>query len=251
MPQRIRSREMTRSLLLLACLSLAAGTMAGCKPKAGARCKIEATEVCLDAKLAVVCHEGKWEEMSCRGPNGCAKSGSESTCDQTVAEDKDVCNVVNDYVCSTDKKSMLECSKNRWSMVQSCLGERSCAMDQKKVTCDNSVANLGEVCREEEDYACSSDKKNALVCKGGKFTIASNCKGKNLCRVTGDKAAGFKVECDDSTAAVGDTCDKEGHFACTADEKQIVKCVNKKFIGDDKCKPKEKCAVKGELVGCY
>ena len=89
------------------------------------------------------------------------------------------------------------------------------------------------------------------MCRSGKFTVASNCKGKNACRVTGDKSAGFKVECDDSIANIGDPCDKESHFACAPDEKQIVKCVGKKFVADDKCKSNEKCAVKGELVGCY
>jgi hypothetical protein len=135
--------------------------------------------------------------------------------------------------------------------VQSCLGERNCVMEQKKVTCDNSIANTGDACREEDDYACSPDKKVAVVCRSGKFTVASNCKGKNGCRVTGDKNTGFKVECDDSIANIGDPCDKEGHFACAPDEKQIVKCVGKKFAADDKCKKQEKCAVKGELVGCY
>jgi hypothetical protein len=245
---------MKRSLLfaVLGFLGASAVLLGGCKPKAGASCKIETKEVCVSEKQALVCHDGKWEEMSCKGPNGCAKSGNESTCDQTVAEDKDVCNLVNDYVCSSDKKGMLECTKNRWSFVQSCLGDRACVMEQKKVTCDNSIANVGDDCREEDDYACTPDKKNALVCKGKKFGIASNCKGKNACRVTGDKATGFKVECDDSIANIGDPCDKEGHFACAPDEKQIVKCVGKKFIADDKCQKKqEKCAVKGELVGCY
>jgi hypothetical protein len=243
---------MTRSLqALLLCLAGASVLMGGCKPKAGASCKIETKEVCIAEKQALVCHDGKWDEMPCRGPNGCAKNGSESSCDQTVAEDKDVCNLPNDYVCSSDKKGMLECSKNHWSFVQSCIGERGCVMEAKKVTCDNSIANLGDACREEDDYACSPQKDNALVCRSGKFVIASNCKGKNHCRVTGDKGAGFKVECDDSVAAIGDPCDKEGHFSCSPDEKQIVKCTAKKFAGDDKCRRNEKCAVKGELVGCY
>ena len=62
---------------------------------------------------------------------------------------------------------------------------------------------------------------------------------------------GFKVECDDSIANPGDACDKEGHYSCTPDEKQIVRCIAKKYVTDDKCKKNEKCAVKGELVGCY
>lgn len=244
---------MTRSFILLAvCLvGASAAFVGGCKPKAGASCKIETKEVCVSDKQALVCHDSKWEEMSCRGPSGCAKNGSEGICDQTVAEDKDVCNLVNDFVCSGDKKTMLACTNNRWSFAQSCLGERGCVMEQKKVTCDNSIANLGDDCREEDDYACSPDKKNALVCRSKKFVLSSNCKGERGCRITGDKEHSFKVECDDSTAAVGDPCDKEGHFACTENQKQIVKCVAKKFVADDKCRRNEKCSVKGELVGCY
>lgn len=234
------------------CLAGASAVLVGgCKPKAGASCKMEAKETCISDKQALACHDAKWEEMSCRGPAGCAKNGGEGMCDQTVVEDKDVCNLANDFVCSSDKKGMLECTKNRWSFSQSCLGERGCMMEQKKVTCDNSIANAADACREDDDYACTSDKKTALVCRNGKFVVASNCKGKNGCRVTGDKGAGFKVECDDSIATPGDPCDKEGHFACAPDEKQIVKCVGKKFVADDKCKKSEKCAVKGELVGCY
>lgn len=224
----------------------------GCKPKAGGSCKVEAKEVCIGDKQALSCHDGKWEEMNCKGASGCTKSGDGSVCDQSVAEDKDVCNLTGDFVCTGDKKGMLECQKNnRWSFVQSCLGDRGCAMEQHKVTCDNSIANAGDGCKEEEDYACTPDHKSAVVCKSGKFTLASNCKGKNACKVTGDKAAGFKVECDDSIAAAGDPCDKENHFACASDEKTILKCVGKKFTVEDKCRAKEKCGVRGELVGCY
>ncbi len=245
-----RMRLAPRVLLAAATIVLATS----CKPKAGATCKIETKEVCVDAKQALVCHDGKWEDMTCRGPQGCAKNGSEGSCDQTVAEDKDVCNLNGDYVCTGDKKGMLECQKNKWTFVQSCLGDRACAMEAKKVTCDNSIANVGDACREEDDYACAPDKAAALVCRQGKFVVASNCKGKNRCRVTGDKGAGFKVECDDSIANVGDPCDKEGHYACAPDEKSIVKCKDKKFVQDDKCPGRsrqEKCQVRGELVGCY
>lgn len=244
---------MTRPFVLFFTIGLAASSLVtGCRPKPGSACKIETKEMCTDAKSALACHDGKWEEMPCRGALGCTKTGNESSCDQSVAEEKDVCNLVNDFVCSGDKKSMLECTKNHWTMSQSCLGDRACTMEAKKVTCDNSFANVGDGCREEDDYACGlPDKKNAIVCRSGKFVMASNCKGKNGCKVSGDKTAGFKVECDDSIANPGDACDKEGHYSCTPDERQIVRCVGKKYVADDKCKPKEKCAVKGELVGCY
>lgn len=236
---------------VLAALAAVALVVPGCKPKAGGSCRIETKEVCLGDKQALVCHGGKWVEMSCKGPAGCSAAGADNTCDQSVAEEKDVCNLANDFVCSSDKKGMLECKDNHWSFVQSCLGQRGCVIEAKKVTCDNSVAKPDDPCREEDDYACTSDAKAALVCKGQRFTVASNCKGPKGCRVTGERDRGFKVECDDSISAVGDPCEKEGHYTCAADEKSILKCVSKKFAQDDKCRGKEKCAVKGDMVGCY
>jgi hypothetical protein len=237
------------ALVVVACL---AASFAGCKPKAGAACKPEAREFCSADKQALACHDGKWEEMSCRGPAGCARVGSDGVCDQSVVEEKDVCNIVNDFVCATDKKSMLVCAKNRWTFSQACLGERGCSLEQpKRVSCDNSVANVGDVCHDEDDYACSPDKKSALVCRSSKFVLANDCRGKNGCRVVGDKAAGFKVQCDDSFANIGDVCNRESAYACTPDEKQIVKCTAQRFVGEEKCKKNEKCGIRGELVGCY
>ena len=222
------------------------------EPKAGAACKIETKELCISETQALACHDGRWEQMKCRGPIGCSKNGGEDACDQAVADDKEVCNLVNDYVCSSDQKVMLECTKHRWAFVQSCAGDRHCVLEQKKVTCDNSIATVGDACREEEDYACAApDQKSALVCRGGKFVMASHCDGKNACRVTGDKSAGFKVNCDDSVATIGDACEKEGHYSCSPDAKQIVRCVHHQFAPDDKCKRREKCSVKGAVVGCY
>jgi hypothetical protein len=239
-----------RRIAITAVCALALAFVA-CKPKAGASCKLELKEVCIGDKQALACHDGKWEEMSCKGPQGCAKAGSDYACDQTVAEDKDVCNVSDDHLCTADKKSMLECTKQRkWAFVQNCLGTKGCVLEAKKVTCDNSLANTGDDCTEEDDYACSVDGKTALVCRAKKFIVASNCKGKLGCKVSSDKNAS-KVECDDSIAAVGEPCEKEGHYACAPDEKSIVRCVSKKFVQDDKCKGREKCAVKGEQVGCY
>lgn len=241
---------MKLQVLLVAVVALAT-TLGACKPKVGGSCKIDTKEVCVEDKKALSCHDGKWEEMSCRGPEGCSKESGEHVCDQSVAEDKDVCNLVDDFVCTADKKGMLQCTKNKWTLVQSCLGERACVMEKKKVTCDNSVASIGDACREEEDYACSVDKKAALACRKSVFTQASLCKGPKGCRVTGTKEQGFKVECDDSVATAGDSCEKDEHFSCSSDERAILKCRSKKFEVEEKCKPKEKCQIKGGQVGCY
>lgn len=240
---------MKREVLLIA--ALVASSLVACKPKVGGGCKIETKEQCVDDKKALACHEGKWEELACKGPDGCSKASGEHICDQAVADDKDVCNLPDDYVCTGDKKGMLQCTKNHWTQVQSCLGDRGCAMERKKVTCDNSIAKEGDSCREEDDFACSVDRKSALKCSKGSFVQASLCKGPKNCKIGGDQKSGFKVECDDSIANAGDACEKEEHFSCSSDQRAILKCKSRKFDIEDRCKTKEKCEIRGGQVGCY
>src|SRR4029079_1332849 len=102
LPNRISPMTRSAVLLFVACLGASSVVLGGCKPAAGGACKVKTKEVCVDAKSALACHEGKWEAMKCRGPSGCSNAGDESICDQSVAEDKDVCNVANDFVCSSD-----------------------------------------------------------------------------------------------------------------------------------------------------
>lgn len=244
-------REVLLILAALGVTALGATALGGCKPKAGGSCKIETKEVCIGDKKALACHGGTWEEMSCNGPAGCSGEGP---CDQSVAEKDEVCNLSDDYVCTGDKKGMLQCLKNKWTLVHSCLGDRACVMEKKKVTCDNSVANLGDACREEEDYGCTPDRKSAIVCRGGTFVQAILCKGPNGCRVVLDtKKQRYKLECDDSIANVGDACerDKEEHYSCSADERAILRCRGKRFEIEEKCRSKEKCQTVGGIVGCH
>lgn len=245
---------MTRVWLTALAIASLLGPLTGCRPKVGASCKAEGKEVCATDKGALVCHDGTWVEMTCRGPAGCAKSGEGGVCDQSVAEEKDTCAIEHDFVCTSDKQAMLECQKGasglRWTLSQRCQGERGCVLDNKKVACDDSIANVGDACREEDDYACAADKKSALACKNKSFALASSCRGKNGCRLMGDKATGFKVDCDDTVAVAGDPCDKENNYACAPDEKTILKCVGKKFAVEDKCRAKEKCAIRSDMVSC-
>lgn len=240
---------MKRSLLFG--VGIAALLLVGCKPKSGAACKGESREVCIDQRQALACHNGIWEDMICRGPRGCLDTDKSDTCDQSIAEDRDTCNLEHDFVCSADKKRMLECRQGHWATVQSCLGDRGCSLDDKRVTCDNSIANADDVCRDEKDYACTADRTTALVCQGGKFVVVSRCKGKDGCRLTGNKASGFQIDCDDSVANAGDACERENNFACGSDQVTILKCVGKKFSAVEKCLPTQRCDVRGDTVGCY
>ncbi|MBS2012682.1 MAG: hypothetical protein JST00_07345 [Deltaproteobacteria bacterium] len=217
---------------------------------AGGPCVTEGKEKCLSETDALACHDGAWDALTCRG--GCTKVAGEDQCTQTAVKEKEACNLRSDFTCHADGAAMMTCVDNKWTLAQRCEGDRKCKVDGKKVVCDNSLASAGDVCREENDYACAlPEKKSALVCRQGKLVLASLCRGPKGCRIGGDAERGFKVECDDSVAMEGDTCDKEGHFSCAMDGSRILACKGGKLVADDKCKRREKCSVRGEVVGCF
>lgn len=217
-----------------------------CKPKEGGSCRREGRESCVDAKSALVCHGGAWEPMTCRGPAGCRKVGSEAECDQTVAEDADVCNLEGDVVCAGDHKAMLECKQNHWARTASCLGQNGCTLVGKTVKCDNTVASMGDACTHNDDYACSPDKKVELVCKDGKFTVSATCRGPKGCQVVAKQ-----ISCDDTRAVLNDACGKDQSYTCDMEGKSILVCRSGHYVLDETCKGKLNCRVLGTKVGCF
>lgn len=221
-----------------------------CKPREGGRCRPEGRESCTDERAALACQDGVWRPMSCRGPLGCSKATGEPTCDQSLAVPAETCNLEGDVVCASDERALLRCTGRAWATAQKCLGARGCAVEGKSVTCDNSLAEVGDACGDAEDFACSLDGKAALACRDGKFVHANACKGPSGCRVSGEKASGFKIECDDSVANAGDPCEKDAHFACSADMGAILVCKDRRFRVDVTCAGAEKCKVADGQVGC-
>ncbi len=219
---------------------------AGCKPKEGKSCRQEGTESCVDPKNALVCHGAVWEPMLCRGASGCRKVGSEAECDQSVAEPGDVCNLADDVVCGSDKKSMLECKQNHWTRASNCLGQNGCVLVGKTVKCDNTIAELGDACTHPEDYACSPDKKVELVCKGGKYTVSATCRGPKGCSLVAKQ-----ISCDDTRAVLNDACGKDQTYTCDMEGKSILVCRSGHYVVDEACKGKLNCRVLGTKVGCF
>lgn len=243
-PRPMVARLSPASALLAVAALLSA--LPGCKPKPGGSCKSEGAESCLDEKRALACHDGKWEEMPCRGAKGCLSASGVDQCDQSLAEANDTCNLTDDFVCASDKRTMLSCKKHRWTVAQSCLGAKGCSVAQRVVKCDNSVAAAGDTCSEEDDHACTPDSKAALVCRSGKFIESGPCKGALGCRVTGDK-----IECDDTAASLGDPCAPEGNLVCALDGTMILRCAKKAYVADEKCRSKRKCGVERGVIACY
>ena len=227
---------------------LAVAALAGCKPKVGAKCKTDGKEICNDKATALVCHDGAWTEMACRGSKGCSAAGGDVDCDQSVASPGDLCLDDGKAVCTPDGKSALECKASKWTLNDKCLGPKGCTTDAQFVHCDNSLANIGDPCGQPDDHACALDNKSMLACKNEKWELQSHCRGQKACRVDGDD-----VSCDESLAVLGDPCNSEGGAACSADLKAVLECKGGKMALDENCK--KGCEVKptgdhSGTVGC-
>src|SRR5437867_2729578 len=101
--------------------------LAGCKPRAGSKCKVGQV-VCEDAANVLACQGGVFVEAHCRGAGGCSKLGTKVTCDDSIAEEGDPCLDAEseNRACSTDKKKSLLCEDGKFQTVQLCRGPKGC-----------------------------------------------------------------------------------------------------------------------------
>jgi hypothetical protein len=225
------------SLIRTAVLAAALVVMlAACgKPKLGGSCKKEGDVTCVDDKSALVCVDSKWESEKCRSLNGCMSMGlGEGKCTNDGFEVGEPCpGEEGNPSCSADKKAMLTCTAKHWKKTDDCAGAHGCVSSASGATCDKGTESEGATCtaQNEGNGACSPDKQKLLVCKGGKMIAASTCRGQNGCREAGDK-----LDCDDSIAMAGDTCDEEGEPACSTDKKELLHCKSGKFAKIRACK---------------
>ena len=156
---------------------------------------------------------------------------------------KDVC---------VDPKSALHCgSANIYEKV-ACKGKMGCTKLGTRVTCDDTMAALGDSCFDEgEDYACTTDNKQALVCKKGKFELHQECRGSKGCVVQGGMFGGpAKISCDTTLQAKGDPCTKPGVFSCSADYKNMLICKDGKMEIYRYCRGQNGCQLKGNDYDC-
>ena len=139
-------------------------------------------------------------------------------------------------VCPT-KESALSCQNGKLVAV-ACRGPLGCGTFQEKVNCDDSEASEGDACMgaSEEEYACSVDKKRAVVCRNGKFAPYMECRGKSGCALLGKQIA-----CDTSVAAKEDPCKVQGASACSDDKKEMLVCRADKFAHYRYCRGKAGC----------
>jgi hypothetical protein len=143
--------------------------------------------VCSSASAMLACHARRFENVLCRGPNGCEMVGEQPHCDQSIAEAGEACAKDGAKACSIDKTRVLACSGGRLSELYLCRGEAQCSASAGKVSCDQTVARLGDRCDPalSGHIACSEDKKALLACKDARFALSEKCKRGTRCNVSG------------------------------------------------------------------
>jgi hypothetical protein len=226
----------------------------GLKPTAGQACFIGNNKYqCTDPATALLCQNGKWVNMPCRGPKGCSGVGNMQSCDDDLAQAGEACmmSVGGDNIaCGTDKLSELVCTAGVWKTTRSCKGPKHCSITGTIVHCDDTMADVGDACVAEpgdDNYACSVDKKIMTECDAtsSKFIVSDNCRGQKGCWLEGNK-----VNCDLSAARIGDKCHLVDNHSCSEDATQEVKCSPQfTWIKQRDCKHGG-CKVKNNSVYC-
>jgi hypothetical protein len=140
----------------------------------------------------------------------------------------------------------LSCTGGKFSEVQ-CKGPLGCTRYQDHANCDVSVSAEGDPCLgvNDEEYACSVDKKRALVCRNGRMERYLECRGKAGCALLGQQ-----VSCDTSVAEKGDPCKVQGASACTSGQKELLVCRDGKFVHYRHCRGQAGCYTRDDAPAC-
>jgi hypothetical protein len=145
-----------------------------------------------------------------------------------------------------DKKNAFACHDGFLVGVP-CNGPLGCNKVGDRAVCDTSTASVGDACMAtgDEEYACSPDKKKALVCKNRKFEVYLECRGKGGCAQLGQQ-----VSCDTSLADKNDPCKTEGAVSCSSDGREMVICHEGRYAAYRFCRGQYGCSLKNEVPQC-
>jgi hypothetical protein len=221
-------------------------TAAACTPSAGSSCE-KGEARCIDGTRQLACQNGKFVETPCRGPGGCALGPEGTSCDFSKNRPGDACSSDDEgaALCAGPKQ-MIACRGGQYRLV-SCHGPKGCTGESGYALCDQSVAELGDACKDDGKKACAADGKSVLVCRADKMERLFWCRGERGC-----SSAGGKLDCDLSLAIVGDPCDPtmEGSVSCSEDGSSTLVCKARQFAHDQACAPKTRCVAQGTTTRC-
>lgn len=223
-------------------------SIASCKPKAGATCKLPGDRACAGDTTELVCQSGAWAAFPCN--NGCKKQGDGVFCDVGLANENDPCPKEDEKrkTCSVDHKSRLTCTDGKY-VARKCVG-MGCALDDDgKVTCDIGEPELGTPCDPGKDRAtCGLDRKSQIRCGSDhRWAVERVCRGPSGCQRL---SVNESQTCDITFADVGDACriDEESRVTCSSDQKAKLGCSGGKWKVEATCaKP---CSSDDATVTC-
>ena len=148
----------------------------------------EEAATCSNKDYMLACHGGLYKRLSCRGSRGCENVDGRALCDTSLAELGDACQEENSKACSGDGAQVLICRQHSMRRYYLCRGPNGCTLSAGKLSCDTSVAKLGDACDkklEGQAFSCSLDARAVLVCRGGAFTEDQTCKAGQKCVAEG------------------------------------------------------------------
>lgn len=201
----------------------------------------------MDASTALLCSDGTYTEVPCRGKKGCESRDGKTSCDISGNRAGDRCSLDDTGVAVCASASdMLVCRGEAFTSVP-CRGPKGCEMVGEQARCDQSVAERGEACKPAGAKACAVDQTAVLICAEGRMTELYQCRGVGKCWSQAGKLA-----CDQTVAKLGDHCDKalSGHIACSEDRRALITCKDERFVASEKCRRGTTCTVTGQSTKC-
>jgi hypothetical protein len=142
---------------------------------------------------ALECRNGTFaRDQECRGLKGCSMNGKVLTCDNSKAEQGDICHTPNSHACAVDSKSMFICRNGHFELTRRCRGKDGCSVKtySSEALCDSTISEPGDPCGAANAVACSADGARELICRGGRYEISREC-SRQPCTVVGAR----RIEC--------------------------------------------------------
>ena len=240
-PVRVRARRFGLAALLVVATTV---VLSACgKPVLGGKCSA-GQGACTDPKSGLYCGgDSTYKAMTCNGDHGCTADGAKILCDNDIAALGDGCDTPNDGACTADHKNLLQCKSEKFVLIDTCKGPNACKINGDMLNCDNDIADTGDPCSNDKNYACTSDKTTALQCNGGKYGPVQSCRGPKACAIVHPKPKITDIDCDFSVAAENDPCAFPGNESCSADKKTMFTCTAGKYTKPTPCPGAAGCTV--------
>jgi hypothetical protein len=144
----------------------------------------------------------------------------------------------NERLRCASKDRALVCESGRWREL-ACRGPGGCSRRGDDDDCDDAVAAAGDPCpvTPPVDFACSTDRSVAFVCREGRFALWRRCRGAEGCTIVGER----RVSCDTTLGEVGDPCEKSGSYACSVDGGAMLQCSGTSLDVVSSCRGPDGC----------